>query len=119
MLDELQGFQLPSYDDSWLKNYVFECKDLMYQAYFSQRELLPENQLAEVRFESLLEDPLGTMQGVYEQLELGEFAPTKPAVESYFEARRGHKIKTSDVDPEFAEDINHHWREYMEAFGYQ
>ena len=29
LLDLLQGFQLPKYDDVWLKNYIFECKNLM------------------------------------------------------------------------------------------
>ncbi len=119
LLDGIQGFQLPNYDDNWLKNYVFECKDLMYQAYFSQRDLLPSNQLAEVRFESLLEDPNAVMQGVYDQLELGDFAPTKPAVESYFASRKDHKIRTTDVEAEFGEDIDHHWREYMGVFGYE
>ncbi len=119
LLDEIQGFQLPNYDDNWLKNYVFECKDLMYQAYFQQRETLPKNQLAEVKFESLLEDPAGVMRGVYEQLELGNFEAASPSIESYFDARKDHKIRTSGIDPEFAEDINHHWREYMEAFGYE
>lgn len=119
MLDEIQGFQLPKYDDSWLKNYVFECKDLMYQSYFQQRETLPKNQLAEVRFETLLDDPVSTMQGVYDQLELDGFDATKAAVQNYFSARKGHKIRTAGIDPEVGEDINHHWREYMEAFGYE
>ena len=91
----------------------------MYQAYFSQREVLPKTQLAEVRFESLVEDPTTVMQQVYAQLELGDFKPTKPAVQSYFDARKNHKIRTTDVESEFAEDIDHHWREYMEAFGYE
>jgi len=118
LLDQHMAFQSTNYDDNWLKNYVFECKDLMYQAYFQQRESLPENQLAEVSFESLVADPVNVMQGVYQQLELGDFAPRKAAIESYFEAKKNHKIRTSDIDPEFAEDIDHHWREYMEAFGY-
>ena len=80
---------------------------------------MPKNQLAEVSFEKLVEDPLGTMEGVYDQLELGEFESSKGAVQNYFAARKDHKIRTTGIDPEFAEDINHHWREYMEAFGYQ
>ena len=29
LLDLLQSFQVVKYDDTWLKNYIFECKDLM------------------------------------------------------------------------------------------
>ena len=118
LLDDLQSFQVPKYDDSWLKNYIFECKDLMYQSYFSQRDSLPKNQLAEVRFESLLEDPVGVMKGVYDQLELGGYEAAEGSVKNYFEVRKNHKIRTAGIESEFAEDINHHWREYMEAFGY-
>ena len=118
LLDEHQAFQIPDYDEPWLKNYIFECKDLMYQAYFQQREAFQENQLAEVSFESLLKDPLNVMRGIYDQLELGEFDANEESIRSYFDARKGHKIKTSGIAPEFAEDIDHHWREYMEAFGY-
>lgn len=119
LLDEIQGFQLPNYDEKWLRSYVFECKDLMYQAYFAERDLLPSNQLAEVSFESLLDDPQGVMRGIYQQLELDEYESVAPSIDAYFESRKSHKMKTADVDLEFAEDINHHWSEYMDAFGYQ
>jgi hypothetical protein len=118
LLDAIQGFQLPKYDDNWLKNYVFECKDLMYQAYFQQREALPANQLIEVKFETLLENPVEEMERVYDQLELGDFSSARSSVSGYFNSRKNHKILTSGIEEEFAEDINHHWSEYMEAFGY-
>ena len=118
LLDKNQAFQLPDYDDQWLKNYIFECKDLMYQAYFQQRDAFPANQLVEVSFESLVADPVCTMQKVYDQLELDGFETRQDAIKYYFETRKNHRIGTSGIEPEFAEDIDHHWREYMEAFGY-
>jgi len=118
LLDTHQAFQLPKYDDLWLRNYVFECKDLMYQAYFQQREAFPKNQLIEVKFESLVEDPVSVMRNVYEQLELEKFETCKDSIQYYFESRKNHKVRTAGIDPEFAEDVNHHWREYMDAFGY-
>ena len=119
LLDQHMAFQLADYDDRWLKNYVFECKDLMYQAYFQQRESLPSNQLAEISFEDLVADPTDVMRGVYEQLELGNFEPRQQAIADYFGERKDYQPRTSTIDPEFAEDINHHWHDYMEAFGYR
>ncbi len=117
-LDAIQGYQLPKYDQSWLKNYVFECKDLMYQAYFSQRESLAPNQLAEVRFEDLVKDPITIMAQVYQQLELDGFEKQIPKIEAYFQQRQKHRTRTGGIDPEFADDIDHHWKEYIDAFGY-
>ncbi len=116
LLDEIQGFQVPKYDDGWLKNYVFECKDQMYQGYLSQRDALPANQLVEVSFEDLIKDPQQVMGKVYDQLELGEF--NSAPVTEYFESRKSHRSKTEEISPEFADDIDHHWKEYMDAFGY-
>lgn len=117
-LDAIQGFQVPKYDQIWLRNYVFECKDLMYQAYFAQRDSLPSNQLAEIRFEDLVASPVKVMAQVYDQLELDGFERQIPKIEEYFRSRKKHRMRTGGVDPEFADDIDHHWREYIEAFGY-
>lgn len=117
-LDSIQGFQLPKYDSNWLKNYVFECKDLMYQAYFAHRDSLATNQLVEIRFEDLVEDPIRIMAEVYDQLGLDRFEEQIPKIKEYFQARRKHRTRTGGVDPEFAEDIDHHWEEYIDAFGY-
>ena len=118
LLDSLQGFQLPKYDDTWLKNYIFECKDLMYQAYFSQRDEIPQNQLAEINFEALVESPVDVMRAVYEQLELDGFDKVQPKIEAYFDERKNHQTNPTSIPDAMAEDISHHWREYNEAFGY-
>lgn len=118
LLDLLQSFQIPKYDDTWLKNYIFECKDLMYTAYFEQRTELPANQLVEVKFEELVADPVAEMNRVYEQLEMGEFDQVKPAVEQYFQSKKDHKTNPFSLDPTLQMEIDNNWHQYMEAFGY-
>lgn len=119
LLDMLQGFQLPKYDDQWLKNYIFECKDLMYQAYFEHRAEFPENQLAEVKFESLVADPTTEMKRIFDQLELDGFEQFKPALDEYFESKKDHKTNPFTLDPTLQMDIDSNWHEYMERFGYE
>jgi hypothetical protein len=118
LLDDINGFQLPNYDDTWLKNYVFECKDLMYRSYLQHRDAIPKNRLAEVRFEDLTADPVGTVGQVYQQLQLDGFSDVKPSIEKYFESRRGHKKNTFEIPATLQEEIRSNWREYREAFGY-
>ncbi|MFT5300523.1 MAG: hypothetical protein ACI87E_001011 [Mariniblastus sp.] len=118
-LDLLQGFQIPKYDDVALKNYVFECKDLMYAAYFAQREAIPKNQLVEIKFEELVKDPVNQMQHVYDQLEMGEFEHARPEIESYFEKKKNHKKNPFSLDATMRTDIDSNWHQYMEAFGYE
>ncbi len=118
LLDQIQGFQLANYDDQWLKNYVFQCQSLMYDSYFRHRDALPKNQLAEIRFEDLVKSPTETLEQVYRQLELGDFAPAKPAVEQYFEQRKNHRTNPLELDSQLIAEIDSHWQPYAEAFGY-
>ena len=91
----------------------------MYSAYLEQRSELPENQLAEVKFEELLANPMGEMQRVYQQLELGGFDEAQPAIESYFESRKDHKTNPFSIDETLRMDIDNNWHQYMDEFGYQ
>lgn len=119
LLDLIQGFQLPKYDDVWLKNYIVECKNLMYSAYLEQRSEIPSNQLVEVKFESLIEDPVGEMKRIYSQLEIDQFDQVEPQVQSYFEQRKNHKTNPFSLDSALRSDIDSSWSQYMEVFDYQ
>ena len=118
LLDEIQGFQLASYDDQWLKNYVFQCQSLMYDSYFRHRDTLPANQLVEIRFEDLIQSPTDILTQVYQQLELGDFDTARPAVQQYFEDRKGHRTNPVELDAKLMAEIDSHWQPYSEAFGY-
>lgn len=119
LLDSLQGFQLPTYDDQWLKNYIFECKDLMYASYLEHRSELPSNQLVEVKFESLVKNPKVEMKRVYDQLELGGYDQFEPALANYFESKKEHKTNPFSLDSNLQLDIDSNWHQYMDTFEYE
>ena len=119
LLDKLQGFQIPRYDEASLKNYIFECQDLMYAAYNLQRAGIPANQLIEVRFEDLVAQPIEQMQHVYHQLELEQFDAVRPAIEAYFVDKKNHQKNTLSLDEAVRIEIDSHWAGYMEMFGYR
>jgi len=119
LLDLLQSFQVPKYDDTWLKNYIFECKDLMYESYFDSREQLPTNRLVELRFEDLVAQPIDQLAAAYDQLELGGFENAKPHVQDYFERKKSHKKNELQLDEKLKLEIDSNWQEYMAKFGYE
>ncbi len=118
-LDQLQGFQIPGYDEAWLKNYIFECQELMYSAYARQRSEIPANQLIEVKFEELVASPIEELGRVYQQLELGQFDQLEPKVAEYFLKKKDHKTNQLELDERLRTEIDSHWRGYMDAFGYE
>lgn len=117
-LDHAQAFQVVKYDEVWLKNYVFECQDLMYQAYFDQAKELKRNQLVEIRFEDLIDAPEEQVARIYETLELDGVRQVLPLVTKNFAGRRGHKRNQLALDSHLKIEIDQHWRGYMDQFGY-
>ena len=117
-LDQAQGFQVPKYDDVWLKNYVFECQDLMYEAYCAQSSELSENQLVEIQFEQLMKDPVRHIRDIYQKLELDGVEDLVPRVEASLEKRSSHKQNRLSLDPDLRIEIDQHWLGYMTRFGY-
>ncbi len=118
LLDKLQGFQVPRYDDASLKNYIFECQDLMYSSYLQHRHDIPADQLIEIKFEDLVAEPTREMQKVYDQLGLGEFDNARPRIEEYFQQKKDHKTNPFELDESLQIEIDSHWPLYMETFEY-
>lgn len=117
-LDKLMAFQVPRYDDGAIKNYIFECQDLMYSAYHQQRSRIPSENLIEIRFEDLVANPLQSMERVYAELALEDFAQVRPAIENYFDRKRQHQKNQHRIEDSLRLEIDAHWQNYLKMFGY-
>lgn len=117
-LDMTQGLQRPRYSDRQLMDYIHESQRLMYGAYFRQYPGLAPGQLAEVRFEDLIADPVRVVRKAMEDLQLAIPSSLLPAVEDYFGQRREHRPGTRAVNASLQAEVESRWREYREAFGY-
>jgi len=111
-----QGLQRPRYEG--LEDYVLVTFNRVYRAFERDRALLAENQLVEVRYESLVADPLAQMERIYEQLELGQFDRVRPAVEAFLAARAGYKPNRYQVSDEVRRKINDQWGWFFDKYGY-
>ena len=116
--DKIHGFHLPKYDDDQLMEHVARAKAALYGAYFRDRELMSENQLAEISFESLIADPVATIEKVYDQLQLSGVDDVLESTRLYFDQRKGHKQNKHDFD-HLRERIDSQWSDYMQLFNYQ
>ncbi|MDO4549933.1 MAG: sulfotransferase [Planctomycetia bacterium] len=106
-------------DGEYLQELVFESMERMYRAYFRDKSLLPPNQLIEIKYEDLVEDKLGVMEKVYDQLELGDFENIRGELEKYAEEKKNFKKNKFEISPELKEKISLRWKPYIEYYGYE
>lgn len=115
-LDLAQGFQIPHF--AGLDRFILDCFQRMYRGFERQRQQIDPSHICDVRYEDLVDDPLGQVQRVYEQLELGNFEQVRPKLEQYVRRQRHYKPNRHALDPQIKQEIDERWAEYFERYGY-
>ncbi len=110
------GLQSPRFEG--FEEMVFDSFCRMYEAFERDRSLIPAGQLADVRYEDLVADPLGELERVYRELDLGSFDAARPALEPFVGQQREYKTNRYAIAPELRREISQRWGFYFDRYGY-
>jgi hypothetical protein len=116
-LQTAQGLQLPENED--LDEFIFDAFERMYRGFDQQRDSIQPNRICDVRYEDLVQDPIGQLERIYDHLELGDFGPVREALEEFVERQRDYKPNRHDeLEPEIKAEIRRRWGGYVKRYGY-
>ncbi len=115
-LDRVQGLQFPR--NERLDELVFDSFDRMYRGFDAQRSRVPDDCLFELRYEDLVQDPVGKLSELYEKLQLGDFEHIRPAVQRYVDAQKDYQTNIHELEPELEAELRRRWSTYFERYGY-
>ena len=116
-LNEVQRLHGAS-EMEWVEEYVLESHERMYDAFEADRQLLADDQLCEVRYEDLSEQPLEQLQTIYNQLELGDFSRIEAAVSEHLSEVKNYRKNHYELDEHLCEQVRRRWAGYFERYGY-
>lgn len=105
-------------DLSQLESQVIDRFARMHQRWRATSGLLNEQQLAVVRYEDLVHDPLATVHRVYRRLQLTDYESVEPRIREYFADRADYQPNRHSVEPQWRELIRERWRDYFDDFHY-
>lgn len=114
--DETQGLRRA--DEMRRQKFVLDVHKRLYTSFHKHRSLLAPNQLCEIRYEELIDDPVGEMQRVYDTLELGEFEVARPHMQAYMERISDYTPNRHEIPRETREIVSAHWGEHIDRYGY-
>ncbi|MYC15010.1 MAG: sulfotransferase, partial [Gemmatimonadetes bacterium] len=98
---------------------ITEYKALMEQ-YLKDRALIPEGNLAEVKYEDLVADPLRELERIYATLGLSDWeSGGKQAVIEYLSTLSDYQKNTFEPDPDAMARISRTWRFAFEEWNYE
>jgi hypothetical protein len=116
-LDLAQGLQIPK--NEYLDEYIFEAFERMYRGFESQRVGLAPNRILDVRYEDLVQDPIGQVERIYRELEIEGLETVRDRLHAFIGQRKDYKPnRHEELEPEIRAAIRRRWSGYIEKYGY-
>jgi len=110
----LQRFEPQMIDEAILRRY----QDL-YDAYLTQRDLIPSGRLHELSFASLISDPLVELKRIYAELQIDWSTNLEPKWTSYLQHVAGHQTnRHAALNDDERSLVASRWHKFFDAFGY-
>lgn len=116
-LERTNGFQIPDIKEEELRLYVLETYRQMYDA-FDEQTKEKEDDIATIRYEDLLHEPVANLSRVYDELGLSGFEAMEPKVRDYFESTKDYQTNQHHLDDDLVSGIDEYCKEYRNKFGY-
>jgi hypothetical protein len=107
-------------DFEWeeIDRWILHAYQRLISTYLAQRELIPAQDLVEIRYEDLDEQPMECLEKIYGQLELGDFEAQRPAFQDYLDSLGRYEKNAFEVPDDIVRQVNAHWGFAFEAWGY-
>jgi len=112
----LHGLQYPTFqglEESVLENFL-----LMHRKLDEARSVLTPANFYEVRYEDLVNNPMGEMRRVYERLGLGDFDHARPGLDKFLSGRAGYHRSPEPLSDFWRARVAERWGPIIDRYGY-
>lgn len=110
----LQRPDLRGIDDRLIRLY-----NVVYDAFFAERHLIPAGRYHEIRFEELERDPIAEMRKLYERLGISGFERLRPKLQRYVDSLSGYrKNEFGELDRARRAKVAVAWRRSFDEWQY-
>ena len=101
-----------------LDEFVFNNYELIYTKYYRDVHLISKENLVEIRYEDLKENPIQTMEKIYDELDLGEFENALPNIQEHLDKNKNFKVSSYNITCQEKNQIYSRWNEIIDKMGY-
>lgn len=112
------GFQTPRNVDAVVEQKVLSEFLTIYDRLEEAKPMIPAGDFAEVRYEDLTADMIGSMERIYQELSLPNFELLRPRLEAYQAANQGYQKNRFEMPAEQREKVRQHWGRIIDLYGY-
>ncbi|RLF27236.1 MAG: sulfotransferase [Thermoplasmata archaeon] len=91
----------------------------MHKKYLRERDIVPDGNLFELKYEDFVKQPLREVKSMYRELGLKGFKKSEQSFIEFIESQVNVRTREYVVDEELREKINKRWSFAIKAFGYE
>lgn len=116
-LGRKHGMQTPR-NDSAIREKVFREFRVIYDRLEEAKPLIPAGRFHEVKYETLIKDPVAEMRAVYAGVGLDGFDAYRPKLEEYLSRNAGYETNKYQLPEADREEVTRRWGGVIERYGY-
>jgi hypothetical protein len=91
----------------------------LYYKYEAEKQLIPPDNLAEIKFEDFEADPFGMTEMIYKKLDLPGFRESKENIQRYLDRKKGYRKNNYTCDDRTLEIVDKNWKMALDGWGYR
>jgi hypothetical protein len=114
----LRKLALQPFADADVDRLILEGYSRMFDLLERDAAEVPAGHWAELSFDDLESDPLGSLEGIYATLGLPDFAADRPHFEAYLQQISGYRKNRYRFPPELIELVDRRWGRHVRRWGY-
>ncbi|MHB8901252.1 MAG: sulfotransferase family protein, partial [Thermoguttaceae bacterium] len=115
-MSEDEGLQRPK--NEGLEQAVLDRFARIYEVFEDSKKRIDPDHFCEVRYENLIDDPVGQVRSIYEQLGLEGFDKVLPALEERAVGMRGYKVNRHKLSDEMRDRVTERWGDFIGRYRY-
>lgn len=111
--------ELHSISEREMEHMIIEVYKQLIKTYLETKHLIPPDNLYELSFEELEEDPLRKLKEIYNQLDIPGYEKSKPYFEKYLNYSKNYVKNKHRIKPELLDRVLKEWDFAMKEWGYK
>ncbi len=99
-------------------DFIIDLYVEMFIKYFEEKDLIPEGNLIEVKYEDLVDDPMKGLHEIYKNLDLENFDNSRKNFQKHLDSIKNYKKNEHKLDDTIIQRISTKWKLTFDTWGY-
>lgn len=115
----IRPLQLQSISPEQLQNNIIEIYSKLLHKYETDKHLIPEGNLIEIKFEDFEADAMSQTEKIYQTLSIPGLEEARSDIEAYLASKKGYKKNNYRYAPETVKIVEDNWSFALNQWGYK